>query len=118
MLMNLLRFEPLSRRGRGWGEGSVSRRCSRSLRSLPLSVAARRGPRSAGSASPAIPMACPGGVNAFAVLRTIQLHDQLLGYAAEIRDVRRNRMLAAEFQTTQLPGTQTLPELPLRIGHV
>src|SRR3546814_8991151 len=36
---------PLSRRERGWGEGPVSRWHSRSLRSLLLSLAARRCPR-------------------------------------------------------------------------
>src|SRR5690606_5149359 len=57
-------------------------------------------------------------IRLFTVLRTIEFHDQLLRNAAEIRDVRRDRMLAAELQTTQLPAAQALPELLFRVAHV
>src|SRR3546814_14173488 len=52
------------------------------------------------------------------VLRAIQLHDQLLRHTTKVGDVWRNRVLAPELQTIQLPATQLLPELLFRIGHV
>src|SRR3546814_3905827 len=57
-------------------------------------------------------------IRLFAVLRSVEFHDQFHGYAAEVGDVGWDRVLAPELQAIQLPAAQVLPELLLGIGHV
>src|SRR3546814_18471463 len=58
------------------------------------------------------------GIRLFAVLRSVEFHDQFHGYAAEVGDVGWDRVLAPALQAIQLPAAQVLPELLLGIGHV
>ena len=55
-------------------------------------------------------------VDFFAVLRAIEFNDQPQLVAIKICDVRRNRVLASEFETTQASCTQVVPEFVFGVG--
>jgi hypothetical protein len=56
-------------------------------------------------------------ITQFSMLGSVQFNDDLLADAAEIRNVGRNWMLAAELQPAQLSAAQKLPQLALRLRH-
>ena len=59
----------------------------------------------------------PGiAINLFGVLPAIQFHYQLLFEADEINDVRRNRMLAPELESTEIAVFQMQPKPQFRVG--
>ena len=46
----------------------------------------------------------------------VELDQQLLGHAREVRDIRADGLLTAEFVTVQLFVAQVVPEETLRVG--
>jgi hypothetical protein len=51
------------------------------------------------------------------MLRTVEFDDQPLFDATEVCDVRRDRVLAAEFEPVELRTAQKPPQHALRVGH-
>src|SRR5690349_17784837 len=52
-----------------------------------------------------------------AVLRAVDLHDELFIVTGEVDDVARDRNLATEAEAHQSMSAQLVPQLQLRVGH-
>src|SRR6185312_15059145 len=107
-------LKPLSRRERGWGEGSIfcgaEDRFEHRIRLLQHVIV----PEAQDHQATGFEELRAHVIDRFIVLRTIQFHDQFLRFANEIHDVGRDGVLPAEFQAIQAAGAKVIPEPKFR----